>query len=222
MKTYVSTRRDFLRQTATGVVALSLAGLPRRAEAADVSGVSIVVETSDAIASAPPPQWAVSQLQQALQGAGVAVQLANAVSQATAGNVVLVVAGATTALAGQILAGAGVAVPAAAESLVLVHGSVAGRAVLLAAGRDARGLVYAVLELTDRVLLSTSVAGALTVNPAVVEQPSVRIRSISRLFQSELEDKPWFNDQTFWTGYLGMLAADRINRFSLCLGMGYD
>jgi len=222
MGSYVSTRRDFLKQTAGGAVGLSLAGFPGRAEAADVSGVSIVVGTGDTIASAPPSQWAVSQLQAALGSVGISVQLASAVSQATAGNVVLVVAGATSVLAGQILAVAGVAVPAAAESLVLAHGSADGRAVLLAAGRDARGLGYAVLELTDRVLLSTSAAGALTVNPAVVEQPSVRIRSISRLFQSELEDKPWFNDRTFWTGYLGMLAADRINRFSLCLGMGYD
>ena len=37
-----------------------------------------------------------------------------------------------------------------------------------------------------------------------------------------MEDKPWFYDRDFWQGYLTMLAAQRFNRFSLTLGLGYD
>ena len=43
-----------------------------------------------------------------------------------------------------------------------------------------------------------------------------------RSFQSEVEDKPWFNDRSFWTEYLSMLAAERFNRFNLCLGLHYN
>jgi hypothetical protein len=60
------------------------------------------------------------------------------------------------------------------------------------------------------------------VNPAIVEQPHNRTRSMCRSFQSEVEDKPWFNDRSFWTEYLSMLAAERFNRFNLCLGLHYN
>jgi len=47
----------------------------------------------------------------------------------------------------------------------------------------------------------------------VIEQAASRTRSISRNFQSIVEDKPWFNDRSFWSEYLTMLAALRFNRF---------
>ena len=48
------------------------------------------------------------------------------------------------------------------------------------------------------------------------------MRGIGRLFCSDLEDKPWYNDRAFWQRYLTMLAAQRFNRFHLALGLGYD
>ena len=96
------------------------------------------------------------------------------------------------------------------------------RSVLLVGGNDARGLVYALLELTDRLLYSDSLTAALEVKPAIVEQPHNRTRSMCRSFQSEVEDKTWFNDRSFWSEYLSMLAAERFNRFNLCLGLDYN
>jgi hypothetical protein len=43
-----------------------------------------------------------------------------------------------------------------------------------------------------------------------------------RLFTSEVEDKPWFNDREMWPAYLSMLVAQRFNRFNLAFGIGYD
>ena len=48
------------------------------------------------------------------------------------------------------------------------------------------------------------------------------MRSISRMFVSDVEDKPWFNDREMWPEYLTMLATQRFNRFSLALSIGYD
>ena len=93
---------------------------------------------------------------------------------------------------------------------------------LLACGRDARGLVYALLELADRVQNAAGPAAALTIPKPIVEQPANRIRSLTRLFVSDVEDKPWFNDRQMWPRYLSMLATQRFNRFNLGLGIGYD
>ena len=89
---------------------------------------------------------------------------------------------------------------------------------MLACGADVRGLVYAVLELADRVTHSADLLGT---HP-VVEQPANRVRGIARLFTSDVEDKPWFYDRSFWKRYLTMLASQRFNRFHLAFGIGYD
>jgi hypothetical protein len=97
----------------------------------------------------------------------------------------------------------------------------------LACGSGERGLVYALLELTDRVGQSNSNEKPNTQDPLkllapVVEQPTNSIRSVLRLFASEVEDKPWFNDREMWPRYLTMLATQRFNRFNLSLSLGYD
>ena len=43
-----------------------------------------------------------------------------------------------------------------------------------------------------------------------------------RLFASDVTDKSWFHDRTFWQRYFDMLAGERFNRFNLALGLGYD
>ncbi|HKE21541.1 MAG TPA: hypothetical protein VKB88_04065 [Bryobacteraceae bacterium] len=53
-------------------------------------------------------------------------------------------------------------------------------------------------------------------------QPANRIRAVSRLFSSDVEDKPWFYDRDMWPEYFSMLAANRFNRFHLAFGIGYD
>src|SRR5439155_3355981 len=111
---------------------------------------------------------------------------------------------------------------AAPEALVLAWGELASRPVLLAGGSDARGLVYALLELADRVAHARTPLAGLDLPHPVSEQPANRIRSVARLFVSEVEDKPWFYDRAFWPPYLSMLAAHRFNRFSLTFGIGYD
>lgn len=43
-----------------------------------------------------------------------------------------------------------------------------------------------------------------------------------RLFVSDVEDKPWFNDREMWPAYFDMLAENHFNRFQLAFGIGYD
>jgi hypothetical protein len=73
-------------------------------------------------------------------------------------------------------------------------------------------------------------AGALTATrgafgnqaPSTGRKPANAVRSIQRLFTSEVEDKPWFYDRAMWPRYLAMLAENRFSRFNLSFGIGYD
>ena len=49
-----------------------------------------------------------------------------------------------------------------------------------------------------------------------------QVRGVQRLFASDVEDKPWFYDREMWPQYFAMLAENRLNRFNLSLGLGYD
>ncbi len=63
---------------------------------------------------------------------------------------------------------------------------------------------------------------ALAVPAPIAERPANTIRSVTRLFTSDVEDKPWYNDREMWPRYLTMLATQRFNRFNLSFGIGYD
>jgi hypothetical protein len=89
-------------------------------------------------------------------------------------------------------------------------------------GADARGLVYGLLEIADSVKYASHPLDVLNLRTDVVEQPTNRVRSVMRMFSSEVEDKPWFNSPGFWEEYLTMLAVERFNRFNLTFGLGYD
>ena len=134
----------------------------------------------------------------------------------------IVIAPAASLPAQEIAQQARTRIPTAAESLALLAGRIQNERVLLASGPDTRGQVYAALEIADRVRHAPDPVAELRSIDRWTEQPFNQVRSVARLFVSDVEDKPWFYDKSFWTDYLSMLIAQRFNRFSLTLGLGYD
>ncbi len=185
-------------------------------------GVSIIIDPADQTAGSPPSQWAVKELEKSLTSEGINVYRCDQIAQARSGDVCIVVGGSDSPVARQLLKDARTNVPSVTEALGLVPVTSDDKPVLLTCGYDVRGLVYALLELADRVQYSNDPLGSLKIQKPVIEQPANVIRSLNRLFVSEIEDKPWYYDREMWGRYLTMLTAQRFNRFSLGLGIGYD
>jgi hypothetical protein len=207
-------RRAFLRNAAVGTLAL----LPLPALAQDAV-VTLVADPTDPVADSEPGRWAAGELRSAMRARGLDVQQAASVRSAPSGLVIVLAstgAPATAALA------AGRALPEGPEAMLLMPGMLDNRAVLLAAGSDALGLVYAATELAERVRSAPSAAEGLELGAAVAERPANRVRSVARFVTNELEDRGWLHDRQFWHGYLTMLAGHRFNGFSLTLGIQYD
>ena len=141
---------------------------------------------------------------------------------AGSGEICIVASGAEAPAAKAALRGARLAAPESPESLALLGTRVSGRRALLACGADARGLVYALLELADRVRPGRSPLASLVQRQPVVERPANAVRSVMRQFTSETLDKRWFYDREQWMGYLAMIATHRFNRLHLAFGFGYD
>ena len=170
-----------------------------------------MLDPADPVAAAPPSRWAAAELSAALAGRGLQPRIVDSVAQATAADLCIVASGNQLGRA-----------PSVPEALVLGPAKIEGRDVLLAIGHDSRGLVYALLDLADRVRNAPDPAAALATPATLAERPANTVRSVTRLFTSDVEDKPWFNDREMWPRYLAMLAAQRFNRFNLSFGIGYD
>ncbi len=214
-------RRDFLRAgLAGGAVALTpRLGAPEMPRA---DRVALVVDPSDLVATAKAPQWALGELEEALGRAGASVRTIARLAQARDGERCVVVSGASAAAIREPLARTRATIANVPEALAIANARLGGRDVLVAAGTDARGLVYALLELADRVREGQTPAAALDQSAPVVEQPSNVVRSIMRQFTSEVLDRDWFTNRDMWPAYLTMLATQRFNRLHLAFGLGYD
>jgi hypothetical protein len=215
-------RREFLEATALSIGALGV-GASAAAQSSAGKSICVVTDQGDPVASAAPVEWAVQVLDRSLARHGIAVRNSQSIEAA---DLCIVAAGSQAPLASGILKKANVQVSNAPESLGLVPGNHGGSPVLLACGSDARGLMYAVLELADQSCQhdghGSDLIQTLGRRGAVAEQPFNTVRSIGRLFVSDVEDKPWFNDREMWPAYFAMLAGQRFNRFQLALGIGYD
>ncbi|HEY3863965.1 MAG TPA: twin-arginine translocation signal domain-containing protein [Verrucomicrobiae bacterium] len=216
------TRRQFIKKTAAAAAAAGFARPPIFAASGN-AGVSIVLDSADGLSAQVPVQWAAGELREALAARGINATLAASLDDVPPRNECVFATGSRSHLAAQLLGAHGLSLSQAPESLALAAGQLGGsRHALLAAGSDARGLAYALMELADRVNHAANPLRELSAIKPVVERPANSIRAISRLFASNVEDLSWFNDRGFWQSYLTMLAANRFNRFNLALGLGYD
>ena len=87
--------------------------------------------------------------------------------------------------------------------------------VLVVAGTDETGLMYALLELAERIY-AHGVAGIVKTEN-LAEYPDNLIRSVSRFVMSSRDDA-WFYSEEFWQYYMRRLVKYRFNRFVLILG----
>ncbi len=101
------------------------------------------------------------------------------------------------------------------ESLAVRHIKEEGRDLLVAAGADDTGLMYALLEIAEQVRTSAAPADWFTSVREVQESPLVPVRSMAVLLHSRDCEKDWYYSKEYWEEYFAMLAADRWNAFNL-------
>jgi hypothetical protein len=209
-------RREFLKLAG----AASAVSAAQGTKPAASSRFAIVIDAQDSAAGSAPVRWAADQLRSAIAAKGASCRVVDSLGRAR-GVVfyVYVSASAATPVQGFHRTNAK---PTGSEHFQLEPGRLGATPVVLILGSDVRGYVYGLLELAERVRFGSDPAVALHLTQTINEKPANEVRTVSRYFCSELEDKPWFYDKNFWPGYLDILAASRFNRFCLAFGLEYD
>jgi hypothetical protein len=184
---------------------------------AEAESIQVVVDADEAVNQDPTARWAVGRLSEVLTAAGLRV----GTTVDGSGTALRIVAALPSSPVADQLSAHDAPIPSAAESFV-IHRWNDGPDVLTVGGADGRGLAYGLLDLADIAALSPEPLAALRAVADSSDSPATPVRSISRGFVSDVEDKPWFHDRGFWREYLTELATHRINRLQLALGMQYN
>lgn len=167
-------------------------------------------------APALPLRLALTDLSHALEQHDYTVVTGEAagVTAATVAQFTLGLAGASVNV-DRLLRGARLNVPAAPESLLIHRLPGAGPVHVVLAGRDERGLTYAVLEAAEALRLAPRGADPFAALLTGAESPAVRWRALSiHLMNADLE-REWYFSEDFWQSYFARLARNRYNSFRL-------
>ena len=204
-----------MEKDAWEIAALAVVGLLVLAQAATAQvTVSLV---SDA-GPGPAARHGLTKLAAALSARKIEVDRAAAPAAAKGGIVVVAGLASGAGPAAELLKAAGISVPAVPEALAIHNMQAAGKPALVVAGSDDRGLMYALLEVADRVGWAEDPARPLSEVKNAAEKPAVAERALSVYTFHRATFESRFFDEAYWARYLDMLAADRFNTFVLILG----
>src|ERR1035437_3335143 len=95
-----------------------------------------------------------------------------------------------------------------------------GRQIFAVAGSDARGLMYAELDVADRIRWSTNAESPLSEVRDTIEKPGVGTRGITLFAMNRAYWESRFYDENYWARYLDTLAQNRFN--SMVVVLGYE
>ncbi|UCE49842.1 MAG: hypothetical protein JSW47_06750, partial [Phycisphaerales bacterium] len=108
--------------------------------------------------------------------------------------------------------------PSEAESLAIRHVKWCGKKGLLVSGADDRGLMYALLDIADRIGWAEDPKDPFSEVRNIEEKPAVAERALSIYTMHQGNFESYFYDETYWARYLDMLARNRFNTFALLFG----
>ncbi|HOD84020.1 MAG TPA: hypothetical protein PKG77_21560, partial [Phycisphaerae bacterium] len=202
-------------------IVLSGAILPGAVLGRDAAGLIPPSVTIVSDANPPSPvQHGLAKLTEALKRAGVAVERAEALGSARGKTLVVAGLAGNDGPAASLLTSAGQAAPQGPEALVIHNMRWREKPAWVVVGSDARGLMYALLDVADRVGWAEDPLDPLGHLQPARERPDCAQRAVSLYTMNRAYWESRFHDQRYWTRYLDMLAGNRFN--SLVIVFGYE
>ena len=186
------------------------------------SAVVFTRDLKDPLMSGEQISWAIRHFTGILAKHNLHVTETGAGEVAAAADIHVVLLNSSSPDATSTLAACDIRQQDGAEAFSILRESQADATIITLVANDVLGMVYAVLELADMAKYAADPVQELKKVPIRSEKPANAVRSITRLFTSEPEDKPWFYDTAFWDEYLTELVTQRFNRFTFSVGCGYD
>lgn len=175
--------------------------------------VSIV--TLDDLAG--PASHGHTKLKQALADAGLSVAVSKQIPKRRPGYVLLIGYSSNDKVAALVRKG-GLKLPRKEQSLAVARQDQDGQTLLLITGADPVGLMYAQLDVAQRVRWARGQKAPLMYVTSIYEEPFLTERGVSTYTMQ----RRWFEqrlfDTEYWRRYFDLLAESRINSFVIIFG----
>jgi hypothetical protein len=184
--------------------------------AAAPAKVSLVAD----VPTAGPVRHGLDKLKLALQQQGVSAAETTSLPKAVGDTVVVVGLASGDGEAAKLLAELKLSPAKERESLLIRKFNQDSKTVVLVAGSDARGLMYALLDVADRVGWAKSADQPFSEVRDTEEKPFTPSRALSIYTFNRAYWESRFFEEAYWARYLDVLAQNRFN--SLVLIFGYE
>ena len=185
-----------------------------RCSAAPIRNVAMVVDAR----LTPPAEHGLDVLTKALQIRGFSVQRRRNVEPNAAEFWIVVGVATDHHAAVDRLSVLNIPRPAGPQALVVQRTTVEGKPALIICGSDACGLMYAALDVADRISWSEDADDPFTHVRDIHEKPFVRERAVSMYTMQRAYFESRLYDESYWQKYFDMLARNRINGFVVIFG----
>ena len=167
---------------------------------------------------AAPAEYGLQELTSALRSRGWLCQDVPSVEEAKGELIVVAGLSAANGPAVQLLRSSGGSLPAGPEALTVRKITWREMPALVVCGSDPRGLMYAALDIADRIQWSQPEEDPLTYVRDVSETPDLLERSLSTYTMQRAYFESRLYDEAYWERYFGLLARCRFNSFVMIFG----
>ena len=212
--------KSLLLLTKMGCAMLFLACLLQLLTSLAPAATPVKVSLVSDVTTAPPVQHGLDKLKRALAQNGVTTAELASVRNADGDTVVVAGLASGVGEAARVLADLKLVAPTHVESLLIRKLNREGKTLVLVAGADARGLMYALLDVADRVGWAKSAEQPFSHVCDTEEKPYTPERALSLYTFNRAYWESRFYDEAYWARYLDVLAQNRFN--SMVVIFGYE
>lgn len=197
------------------VVALFLTGVQYNAYAQHAQ-ITIVTDQ----APGDPVVHGLDKLMASLQERHIAVEKVTSIHDALNGDVIVAGLSKGSGAAAQLLKSGHHTVPETAEALSVWKTTLGQKRLCVLSGYDDRGLMYALLDVANRIGWSKNNRLPLADVKEITEKPAVTDRAVSIYTMNRAYWESRLYNEAYWAKYLDMLSENRFN--TLVVIFGYE
>ena len=179
-----------------------------------IPGVTIITDKTSGISVT----HGLTKLKDALSAKKIQFEIIGSVKEAKGKCIIVAGLASGTGEAARLLKAGGHLVPSAAEALTIWKSKNNDSPLWVISGFDDRGLMYALLDVANRIGWSTDKNTPMSAVKEITEKPAVSERAISIYTMNRTYWESRLYDEAYWAKYLDMLAQNRFNTLAVIFG----
>jgi hypothetical protein len=161
-----------------------------------------------------------TKLTDAISAKNLTFEKVSAFSEATGKTIIVAGLSSGDSEASKLLKAGNHTMPEVPEAFTITKTTAEGKSVWITAGYDDHGLMYALLDIADRIGWSSGKKSPMSEVQETTEKPDVSDRAVSLYTMNRAYWESRFYDEQYWSRYLDVLAKNRFN--SMVVIFGYE